>query len=123
MSDVDGIVDSVPHALGYALEARWYDELTHSHRFEGLATAQRDWVLGHNAWGSSFVVGAGSTFPHCLQHQIANLAGSLSGSGALLLGATVDGPNAIAAPSTEPTDDYTALALAAFAQEASGARR
>lgn len=161
LSDVAGIVDSVPHALGFALEARWYDELTHSRRFEGLATAQRDWVLGHNAWGSSFVVGAGSTFPHCLQHQIANLAGSLTGSGALLLGATVDGPNAIAgfrgaglpdgyrrcpsagadpfraftgqgarywdnaiaAPSTEPTDDYTALALAAFAQEASGPRR
>jgi len=97
---------------------------------------------------------------HCVLHQVANLAGSLTGSGALLLGATVDGPNAIAgfgaqgfptaiaaarapvripfapspvrerywdnaiaAPSTEPTDDYTALALAAFAQEASGARR
>jgi len=29
--------------------------------------------------------------------------------------------SAIAAPSTEPTDDYIALVLAAFAQEASGA--
>ena len=39
---------------------------------------QRNWVLGDNAWGSSFIVGAGSTFPYCMQHQVANLAGSLN---------------------------------------------
>jgi hypothetical protein len=39
------------------------------------------------------VVGAGSTFPHCLQQQVANLDGSLTGGSPLLLGATVDGPN------------------------------
>ena len=49
--------------------------------------------MGANGWGSSFVVGAGSTFPHCLQSEIANLSGSLTGTGAIQLGATVDGPS------------------------------
>ena len=58
-------------------------------RYAALARRQLDWTLGANAWGSSFVVGAGSTFPHCMQHQIANLVGSLDGTPPLLLG--VDG--------------------------------
>ena len=57
---------------------------------------QRNWVLGDNAWGSSFIAGAGSTFPYCMQHQVANLAGSLDGTPPIVLGATVDGPNATA---------------------------
>jgi endoglucanase len=46
------------------------------------------------------VVGAGSSFPKCMQHQVANLAGSLDGvthpGKSLLYGATVDGPSVIA---------------------------
>jgi endoglucanase len=42
-------------------------------------------------------VGDGSTFPHCLQHQVANLVGSLDGSPPVLAGAAVEGPNAFAA--------------------------
>ena len=45
--------------------------------------AEQRWgaaVLGANAWGSSFIVGEGSTFPNCIQHQVANLAGSLHGT-------------------------------------------
>jgi endoglucanase len=57
---------------------------------------ERNWVLGANAWGSSFIVGAGSTFPHCMQHQVANLSGSLNGTPPIVLGATVDGPSAAA---------------------------
>ncbi|GAC1488985.1 MAG: glycoside hydrolase family 9 protein [Solirubrobacteraceae bacterium] len=143
--------DTVPHALGYAVQARLYDLLTSSSTFEALAETQLDWVLGQNAWGSSFVVGAGTTFPHCLAHQIANLSGSLNGRPPLLLGATVDGPNdpaslaALGAPdgyrpctssfaafdnktfgyaddarsadTSEPSNDYVALSLMAFAQE------
>ncbi|GAC1523580.1 MAG: glycoside hydrolase family 9 protein [Thermoleophilaceae bacterium] len=86
--------DTVPRALGYAIEAALYDDLTRTKRYEPLGKSQLDWVLGANAWGSSFVVGAGSTFPHCLSHQLANLSGSLDGRPPLLLGATVDGPNA-----------------------------
>lgn len=86
-------VDTVPHALGYAVQARMYDDLTGRATFEGLADGELGWVLGANPWGSSLIVGAGSVFPHCLAHQIANLSGSLNGSGAILRGATVDGPN------------------------------
>jgi endoglucanase len=43
----------------------------------------RRWVaniLGTNSWGSSFIVGDGSTFPNCIQHEVANLAGALDGT-------------------------------------------
>ena len=49
-------------------------------------------MLGANAWGSSFIIGDGSTFPHCPQHQVANLVGSLNGSSPVLNGAVVEGP-------------------------------
>ncbi|MGI8559606.1 MAG: glycoside hydrolase family 9 protein [Solirubrobacteraceae bacterium] len=145
--------DTVPHALGYAVQARLYGRLTGSTAFEQLAATQLDWALGQNPWGSSFVVGAGATFPHCLAHQVANLSGALTGSGRILAGAVVDGPNdpaalrGLGAPdgfracsagnfagfnapafgyvddvrsssSSEPSDDYVALSLLAFAQEA-----
>ena len=60
--------------------------------------AEQRWgaaVLGANAWGSSFIVGDGSTFPNCIQHQVANLAGSLHGTNGgtpVLWGAAVEGP-------------------------------
>src|SRR5207244_12178111 len=41
-------------------------------------------------------VGDGSTFPNCLQHQVANLAGALNGTSPILLGAAVEGPNSVA---------------------------
>ena len=50
-------------------------------------------MLGANGWGSTFVVRAGSTFPHCMQSEIANLAGSLTGAGRIQLGAVTDGPS------------------------------
>ena len=84
--------DVVPHALGLALEARGFDRMAGSSRYAGFAAGQLDFALGRNAWGTSFVIGAGSTFPHCPQHQVANLAGSLDGRPPVLLGATVDGP-------------------------------
>jgi hypothetical protein len=93
LANVAGNTDTVPHALGVAIQARLYDLLTHSATFEGLAQTQLDWVLGANAWGTSFVVGAGSLFPQCLADPLANLSGSLDGRPPLLLGATIDGPN------------------------------
>lgn len=54
-------------------------------------------VLGANAWGSSFIVGDGSTtFPNCIQHQVANLAGALDGTSGgtpILWGAATEGPS------------------------------
>jgi endoglucanase len=86
--------DAVPHALGYALEARLYDRAARSGAWEATARRQLDWTFGANAWGTSFVVGAGSTFPHCLHDQLANLTDSLDGQPPLMLGATVAGPDA-----------------------------
>jgi endoglucanase len=94
LSNTSSNVDTVSHALGYAIEARLYDLLLGRPADEQFAETELGWVLGANAWGSSFVVGAGSTFPDCLADEVANLSGSLDGRGPLLLGATVDGPNA-----------------------------
>ncbi len=89
-----GSGDATPHALGYALETSFYDELTHTSTYKTIGQTQRNWILGANAWGSSFIVGAGSTFPQCIHHQIANLSSSSDGKTPLLLGATVNGPSA-----------------------------
>lgn len=97
LGDDYGDGDVAQHAFGLAWEARAYDAMARTTRFAAFAQHQLDVALGANAWGSSFVVGAGTTFPHCLHHQIANLAGSLDGTGALLLGATVPGPAATSA--------------------------
>jgi endoglucanase len=78
--------------MGLALEAEFYDEQTHTTTYANFSRRQLDFVLGANAWGTSFIVGAGKIFPFHMQHQIANLAGSLDGTPPLLLGATVDGP-------------------------------
>ena len=58
-------------------------------------TGARGNVLGANSWGSSFIVGDGSTFPNCIQHQVANLAGALDGTSGgtpILWGAASEGP-------------------------------
>ncbi|MFE6498053.1 glycoside hydrolase family 9 protein [Streptomyces sp. NPDC057748] len=88
--------DSVPHAFGLSTTAQLYHRVTGDSRYDNFATQQRNWTLGANAWGSSFVIGAGTTFPHCPEHQTANLAGSLTGEGDILTGGVVNGPNAAA---------------------------
>ena len=50
-------------------------------------------ISGANAWGVTFTVGDGTTFPDCPQHQVANLVGSLNGGQPILTGAVVEGPN------------------------------
>jgi hypothetical protein len=92
LSNVAGNTDTVQHALGVVIEANLYDQLSKTSTFDSLAATQLDWLLGDNPWGSSFVVGAGTQFPHCLADQVANLSGSLDGRPPLLLGATVNGP-------------------------------
>ena len=95
--------DSTPHALGYAVTASLYQQLTGSTAYADFGQQQLDWVLGDNAWGSSFIVGAGSTFPDCMQSQVANLSGSLDGKGAADAGRDVDGP--------EPKGDFSGLGI------------
>jgi endoglucanase len=85
-------VDS--HTFSWIAMEAWYVGLTGDHSFDGFATEQRNWLFGANAWGTSFMVGEGTTFPQCPQHQVGNLAGNLHGKGnALIVGAVVNGPN------------------------------
>ena len=85
--------DSAAHALGLATMASEVDELTGTTAYAAFGRRQLDVILGSNAWGVSLIVGAGTTFPHCIHHQIANLVGALDGTSPLLLGAVVNGPN------------------------------
>jgi peptidoglycan/xylan/chitin deacetylase (PgdA/CDA1 family) len=70
-----------------------YAELTGSRTHADWSGRWLGNVLGANAWGSSLIVGDGTTFPHCIHHQVANLVGALDGSAPILKGAVVEGPN------------------------------
>jgi endoglucanase len=85
--------DVTSHLFGLVSTASMYDELAGSTRYAAFEGRQLGAALGANAWGTSFVVGAGSTFPHCMQHQVANLSGSLNGTPPVVRGAAVNGPN------------------------------
>ena len=148
--------DPSPHTFGLVAQATWYDQVTGTGRYASLIDAEVAWSLGANAWGTTFVIGAGTRFPECPQHQVANLVGSLDGTGDVLLGGAVDGPSdyiptgffgpnqAPPCPAdkenpfrpfdqpdwryvdrvaswatTEPANDYSALAFLAFVQMAS----
>jgi endoglucanase len=88
-----GASDAAPHAFGLFVTEALYRQYGGPPVYAAFAQRQLDYALGANPWGASFVVGAGSSFPYCMQSEIANLSGSLTGSGALQLGATVDGPS------------------------------
>jgi endoglucanase len=90
--------DTASHGFGLAVEAGEYDQLTGGRRDAVEASRWLGNVLGANAWGVSLAVGDGTTYPHCMQHQVANLVGSLDGSAPILAGAVVEGPNS--APTT-----------------------
>jgi len=88
--------DTTSHGSGLVVMASEYDNLAGSTAYAAYATRWLANVLGTNAWGTSLIVGDGSTFPHCMQHQVANLVGSLDGTSPVLKGAAVEGPNSIA---------------------------
>jgi len=92
--------DSTSHGAGISVmasEAAYLSqaEISQAQRYDTYAQRWLGNILGANAWGSSFIVGDGSTFPNCIQHQVANLAGALNGSSGgvpVLWGAAVEGP-------------------------------
>jgi len=87
--------DTTSHGGGLVVMAAEYDNLTASNAYAAFASRWLANVLGTNAWGTSLIVGDGTTFPHCMQHQVANIAGSLDGTAPVLKGAAVEGPNSI----------------------------
>ncbi|WP_197945775.1 glycoside hydrolase family 9 protein [Phytohabitans suffuscus] len=67
--------DAATRSFGYAATAHLYRRLTGSGEYDAFGTRQRNFALGANAWGTSLMIGAGTTYPRCPQHQVANLAG------------------------------------------------
>ncbi len=89
--------DTTTHGLGMSVMAHEYDALTGRPVYAAWGQRQLDDVLGANAWGVSLIVGDGTVFPDCMQHQVANLVGSRNGTPPILAGAVVEGPNSYAA--------------------------
>ncbi|HEY2879773.1 glycoside hydrolase family 9 protein [Nocardioides sp.] len=85
--------DANSHTFGLIATVALYDRLTHSRRFQGFASLERTWLLGGDPWGVTAMVGVGHTFPLCMQHQVANLSGTLDGTPPIDVGAVVNGPN------------------------------
>jgi endoglucanase len=88
--------DTTSHGAGISVMASEAYYLTGNSSYD---TYSRQWlanILGANPWGSSFIVGDGSTtFPNCIQHQVANIAGALNGTSGgvpVLWGAASEGP-------------------------------
>jgi endoglucanase len=87
--------DTTSHGAGLSVMASEAYSLTRSQKYDTYAQRWLANILGANAWGSSFIVGDGSTFPNCIQHQVANLAGALNGTSGgtpILWGAATEGP-------------------------------
>ena len=87
--------DTTSHGAGLSVMASEAAYITQAKRYDTYAQRWLANILGANAWGSSFIVGDGSTFPNCIQHQVANLAGALDGTSGgtpVLWGAASEGP-------------------------------
>jgi endoglucanase len=87
--------DTTSHGAGLSVMASELYYLTTSNIYNKLSQTWLGNVLGANSWGSSFIVGDGSTFPNCIQHQVANLVGALDGTSGdtpILWGAAAEGP-------------------------------
>ena len=85
--------DTTTHGAGLAVMASEYDALTSSSRYAVWGDRWLSNILGANAWGVSLIVGDGTVYPNCLQHQVANLRPWVNGKPRPLLGAAVEGPN------------------------------
>jgi endoglucanase len=88
--------DTTSHGAGLSVMASEAYSLTGTARYNTYAQRWLGNILGGNSWGASFIVGDGTTFPNCIQHQVANLAGALNGTKGgtpILWGAATEGPD------------------------------
>src|SRR5258708_14468563 len=90
--------DTTAHGIGLSVMASEYDALAGRPVYAGWGQRWLDDVLGTNAGGASLIVGDGTIFPDCMQHQVTNLVGSHDGTPPILAVAVVGGPNRVAAP-------------------------
>ncbi len=87
--------DTTSHGGGLSVMASELYYLTGDSTYNTYSQRWLANILGANSWGSSFIVGDGSTFPNCIQHQVANLVGALDGTSGgtpILWGAASEGP-------------------------------
>jgi len=87
--------DTTSHGAGLSVMAGEAYYLTGTRDYEKYSKQWLGNILGLNSWGSSFIVGDGSTFPNCIQHQVANIVGALNGTSGgtpVLWGAASEGP-------------------------------
>jgi endoglucanase len=97
--------DTTSHGAGLSVMASELYYLTKSSQYDRYSQQWLGNILGVNSWGSSFIVGDGTTFPNCIQHQVANLAGALNGTEGgtpILWGAASEGPASAATSGTLP---------------------
>jgi len=75
------------HSLaGVVLSEILYEKLTGSKNFNKLAVINRDFLLGRNQWGKSFISNIGKNYPAKIHHQISYL------KNIIIPGAMVSGP-------------------------------
>jgi len=94
------VYDTTSHGGGLVVMANEYNNLTGTTAYTASGNRWLANILGANAWGTSLIVGDGSMFPFCMQHQVANILGSTNGIPPILAGAAVEGPNSFAAKGT-----------------------
>lgn len=97
--------DTTSHGGGLAVMAAEYSFVNGPALNGGINPAvyayhQLSNILGTNAWGTSLIVNDGTTFPVCMQHQVANLVPSPPNSPPFLSGAAVEGPNSVTSSGT-----------------------
>ncbi|MCK9279818.1 MAG: glycoside hydrolase family 9 protein [Melioribacteraceae bacterium] len=64
---------------GIVLQNILYKNLTKDNQFDSLATYQRDYLIGRNPWGISFIAGKGTVHTRQFHHQINYIKKSLPG--------------------------------------------
>ncbi|MFA7229232.1 MAG: glycoside hydrolase family 9 protein, partial [Melioribacteraceae bacterium] len=65
--------------LGITLQNILYKKLTNDSSYDSLSVFQRDYILGRNSWGVSFISNAGKNFTKNFHHQISAIKGKLPG--------------------------------------------
>jgi len=65
--------------LGIALQNILWKDLTNDKSYDTVAVFQRDFILGRNPWGISFIYKVGERFTNKFHHQIAKIKKKLPG--------------------------------------------
>ncbi|KAF0151175.1 MAG: glycoside hydrolase family 9 [Ignavibacteria bacterium] len=65
--------------LGISLQNILFKKLTNDARFDSLDSFSRDYILGRNQWGVSFINGYGKNYTRNFHHQVAHFKGRLPG--------------------------------------------